>query len=111
MLRPNLLETTKRPGNFCTWTLAVWAPEALDTMPRFKLRWPELPPERAAPSGALTKLTEIVPSVADLMDTAVEVRLAVPLRCAHAPVEREKPTSKNAMVKRKLMLHLRPLKP
>src|SRR5262249_10676782 len=111
MLKPNLVETTKRPGNFCTWTLAVWAPAAWETMPRFKLRRPESPPERAAPSGALTKLTEIVPSVSDRMETAWEVRLALPLRGPHAPVEREKPPSKNAMVKRKWMLPLRPLKP
>src|SRR5438270_678979 len=83
MLMPNRVETTNRPGNFCVWTFAVWAPPACETVPKFKLRWPEVPPVKATPSGALTKLTEIAPSLADFMDMALEVRLTVLLRCVH----------------------------
>src|SRR2546430_2373826 len=71
MLRPNRVETTKRPGNFCVWTLAVWAPPACETLPRSRLRWPEAPPVKAAPSGALTKFTGIAPSLADFLEIAV----------------------------------------
>ena len=96
MLMPNLVETTKRPGNFCVWTFAVWAPPACETVPKFKLRWPEVPPVKATPSGALTKLTEIAPSLADFMEMALEVRFTVLLRCAHPSVMREEPNSNNS---------------
>jgi hypothetical protein len=43
------------------------------------------------------------------MAMAVEVRLAVLLRCAHPSVMREEPNSNNGRTKRKLMQHLRPL--
>src|SRR5579859_7385103 len=102
MLRPNLVETTRCPGSFCTWTLGVCVPPARDTAPRSKLRWPEAPPSRAAPSGALEKVTEIVPSVADFIEIAEEVRWLAPLRCAHPPVMREEPNSSKGRTKRKL---------
>src|SRR5215469_2915461 len=95
MLRPNLVETTKRPANFCTWTLVVCAPAAWETIPRFMPRWPEGPPAKATPSGALTKLTEIEPSVSDRMETVVEARLLVPLPCVHPLTEREEPRNNN----------------
>src|SRR5712675_3244876 len=95
MLRPNRVETTKRPGDFCTWTLAACAPPVCETVPRFKLRWPEVPPIKAAPSGALTKLTEIAPSVADFIEMVLEVRFVALLRCAHPSVMREETNSNN----------------
>src|SRR6476646_200153 len=107
MATPNLVETTKRPGSFCTWTLAVCAPPAWETVPRFKLRCPEAPPVKAAPSGTLKKLTEIAPTVSDFMEIAAEVRLLVPLRCVHPSVKREEPTSNNGRTKRKPISHLR----
>jgi len=58
---------------------------------------------RAAPSGALTKLTEIVPSAADFIEIAEEVRWLAPLRCAHPPVMREEPNSSKGRTKRKLV--------
>src|SRR5215470_5221549 len=101
MLRPNLVETTKCPGSFCTWTLEFWAPPLCETAPSSKLRWPEAPPVIAAPSGALIKVTEIVPSTADFIEMAEEVRLAVPLLCAHPPVMREEPNSNNGSTNRR----------
>src|SRR5438309_5593862 len=92
-LRPNLVETMKCPGSFCTWTWEVCAPAALETAPRSKLRWPEAPPARAAPSGALMKLTEMDPTVSDFMETTVEVRRLALLCCAHPPVRSEEYTS------------------
>ena len=95
MLKPNRVETTKRPGNFCVWTFGVWAPPTCETVPKFKLRWPEVPPIKATPSGALTKVTEIAPSLADFMEMALEVRFVAVLRCAHPSVMREEPNSNN----------------
>jgi hypothetical protein len=95
MLKPNRVETTKRPGNFCVCTLAVWAPPVCETVPKFKLRWPEVPPVKAAPSGALTKTTEIAPSLADVIEMALEVRFVAVLRCANPSVMREEPNSNN----------------
>src|ERR1700720_1755436 len=106
MLKPNRVETTKRPGSFCTCTLAVWAPPVCETVPRFKLRWPEVPPIKAAPSGALTKLTEIVTSVADFIEMALEARFVVLLLCARPSVMREEPNSINGRTIRKLISHL-----
>src|SRR5579859_2934460 len=108
MLMPNRVETTNRPGNFCVWTFAVWAPPACETVPKFKLRWPEVPPVKAAPSGALTKLTEIAPSLTDFMEMALEVRLTALLRCAHPLVMREEPNSNNGRTQRSPISHLPP---
>src|SRR5262249_29454203 len=108
MLRPNLVDTTKRPENLFTWTLAVREPADWETAPRFRLRWPVFPPPRVAPSGALTKLTEIVPCVSDRMETGVEVRLPEPLPCACPSVKREEPTSKTGRIARSPMSHLQP---
>ena len=77
-------------------------------MPRFKPRWPEVPPVKAAPSGALTKLTEIAPSLPDFMEMALEVRLTVLLCCAHPSVMREEPNSNNGRTQRSPISHLPP---
>src|SRR5689334_9275398 len=108
MFRPNLVDTTKCPESGCTWTLAVCAPPKLLTFPRLSVRWPAFPPERAAPSGWLTKLTEIVPCVSDRMETAVEVRLPEPLLCACPSVTREEPSSNIGKSTRSPMSHLQP---
>src|SRR6266481_1153249 len=104
MLMPNRVVTTKCPANFCTWTFAACVPPKCETAPRSRLRWPEEPPVKTAPSGALTKLTAMAPCVCDFMETAaVEVLLPEPLRCAHPSVTREEPNNSNGRTKRGLI--------
>src|ERR1700757_4615642 len=107
MLKANLVDATKCPAIFFTWTFGLRELPVLETVPRSKLRWPAAPPTRAAPSGALEKLNEIAPWPSDFTERAV-VRgcLVAPLLCAHPSIMREEPINNNVSTKRSPISHL-----